>query len=627
MEPQKKPLRGVPPRPATTTSAPLRRPMTGRPVLTRSIKLNDPMPPMQRNPDAGKAPAAQPTARPLATTASSSTPKLRVIPIGGQEEVGRNMTAIEYGDDIVIIDMGLQFPEEDMPGIDYIIPNATYFKGKEKNIKGVLITHGHYDHIGAVPHLIPALGNPTLYGTPLTLNIIKRRQEDFTHIPSKMTFQAVTPQTKLTLGIFHVEFFHINHNIPQSVGIVVKTPVGTIVHTGDWKFDFNPVGEPAADFQRIAELGKEGVLALMSDSTNAGEPGHQMSEKEIGETMRQIFQDTKGRLIIGTFSSLLSRVQQILTLADQFGRKVAIDGFSMKTNVAILQEMGYLKINKNTLIDVREVNDLPPERVVILGTGAQGEKNAVLMRIANNEHKFLRIQPGDTVIFSSSVVPGNERSVQRLKDTLYKAGAKVIHYKLMDVHAGGHARAEDVKLMINLMKPKYFIPIEGNHFLLRNNADVAESLGMTKANVLVSGNGQVIEFGQDGLGGLNKEFVPSDYVFVDGLGVGDVSNVVLRDRQMMSADGMFIVVTTINKRTGQLVSSPDLISRGFIYMKENKEIIDETRELIKKTLAGSSADANRDPEYIKEKIRIAVGQFLFQKTQRQPMVLAVVIEV
>lgn len=570
----------------------------------------------------------QPHRRPVATLQKKGEPQLRIIPIGGMEEVGRNMTVFEYDQDIVIVDMGLQFPEEDMPGIDYIIPNIEYLKGKERNIRGVIITHGHYDHIGGIPHLMHKIGNPLLVGTKMTMSIVRKRQEDYKHLPNNLRIQEITADSKLKMGKFDVEFFHINHNIPQSVGVLLKTPVGNVVHTGDWKFDFNPVGEAPADFGRIAEIGKSGVLALCSDSTNAGEPGHQLSEKQIGDTLRTVFQEAKGRIIMGTFASLLSRVKQALDLSAEFGRKVAIDGFSMKTNVAILQEMGYLNISKDAVIDMRQVNALPPEKVVVLGTGAQGESNAVLMRIANREHRFIRIQKGDTIIFSSSVVPGNERSVQRLKDTLYKEGANVVHYKMMDVHAGGHAKEEDHKLMINLMQPKYYIPIEGNHFLLKLNAAIAESVGIPRENIFVGSNGQVMTFDKSGNGTLTSEKVPTDYVFVDGLGVGDISNIVLRDRQMMSADGMFVVIVTIDGKTGKLISSPDLISRGFIYMKENKQLIEETRKRVRKLLKDNGAGAvEAEPNYIKNKIRDDIGQFLFQKTERRPMILPVVIEV
>jgi len=558
-------------------------------------------------------------------------PKLKIIVLGGLEEVGRNMTLLEYENDIILIDMGLQFPEEDMPGIDYIIPNISYLRGKEKNIRGVIITHGHYDHIGAIPHLIPRLGNPTIYGTELTCAIIKKRQEDYKS--AKLNLATVKIDDVLTLGKFTIEFIHVNHNIPDSVAVVVRTPVGIIIHTGDWKFDYTPVDEKPADFAKLAEVGKEGVLALLCDSTNAPEEGHQISEQEIGKNLRTIIEKAPGRIIVGTFSSLLSRVEQIIRLAEEMGKKVAIDGFSMKTNVEIIKMLGYLKIRPGTLIDIADVHNYPPEKIIICCTGAQGEERAVLMRIANEEHRFIKIEPKDTVVFSSSIVPGNERTIQRLKDTLYRKGAEVIHYKMMDIHAGGHAKAEDIKLMIRLIKPKYFIPIEGSHSHLRMNAKIAESIGMDSKNIFVADNGQVMEFQAapkepyGAVGRLTSHRVPSDYVMVDGLGVGDVSQVVLRDRKMMAEDGMLVIIVTIDSKTGYLIGNPDIISRGFVYMRESKELIEQVRNKVKKLISDRDPKSAADNTFIKNKIRDTIGQFLFTKTERRPMVLPVIIEV
>ena len=551
--------------------------------------------------------------------------KLRVAVIGGLEEVGRNCTMIEYENDIILIDMGLQFPEEDMPGIDYIIPNMNYLKGKEKNIRGVIITHAHYDHIGGIPHLIPLIGYPPIYGLPLTNAIIKKRQEDFKNV-RPLNIHNVALNDKLRLGSFELEFFHLNHNIPDTMGIVVHTPEGTIIHSGDWKFDYQPAGEAPADLQRIAQIGSQGVLALLSDSTNASQPGHQLSESEISTNLVDIVTKAPGRLIIGTFASLLSRIKQIIEICEKNGKVVAIDGFSMKSNIEIAKELGYMKFNPKTIIDMKRINDFPMNKVVVICTGAQGEKNASLMRIANGEHRSVRLVPGDTVVFSSSVIPGNERTVQRLKDTLFRKGAEVIHYQMMDVHAGGHAKADDVKLMIRLLNPKYFVPIEGNHFLLHYNARVAESVGLPKENIFIADNGQVMEFSR-GKGTLSKEKIPADYVFVDGLGVSDETNVVLRDRQVLSEDGMIVVIATVNAKTGELVQNPDIISRGFVFLKENKELIEDLRHRVKKMIHDSDPLSWADTNDIKNKIRDYVGQFLFTKTEKRPMVLPVVIEV
>lgn len=575
------------------------------------------------------APRRAPTARTEAERplrgSEGDRDKLKIIVLGGLEEVGRNCTLLEYGNDIILIDLGLQFPEEDMPGIDYIIPNMEYLRGKEKNVRGVIITHGHYDHIGAIPHVVPRIGNPPIFGLPITTSIVKRRQEDFER--SKLNIKEINIDDELQLGRFRVEFFHINHNIPDSAGIIIHTPVGTIIHTGDWKFDYTPVDGKPADFTKIAKIGERGVLALMGDSTNAGQPGHQISEREIGAALRTILEKAPGRVIVGTFASLLSRVRQIIDIAQDLGKKVAIDGYSMKTNVEIAKLMGYIKVKPGTLIDISQVDDYPPERVVILCTGAQGEERAVLMRIANDEHQHVKIEPRDTVIFSSSIIPGNERTVQRLKDTLYRKGAEVAHYQMMDVHAGGHARNEDIKLMLLLFKPKYYIPIEGNHFLLCENSKVAQSIGFDPNNIFIADNGQVMEFVRNGVGRLTEKKVPSEYVFVDGLGVGDVSQVVIRDRQVLAADGMVVVIATVDSKTGALIGSPDIISRGFIYMKENKGLIEETRTLVKRAVSDHDKNSSADNDYLKRKIRDDIGAFLFKRTQRRPMILPVVIEV
>lgn len=552
--------------------------------------------------------------------------KLRIIPLGGLEEVGRNMTVFEYGNDIIIVDMGLQFPEEDMPGIDYIIPNINYLKGKEKNIRGVFITHGHYDHIGAIPHLIPRLGNPPIFTAALTAGIIKRRQEDYPN-GSHLNIKVVNFESRITLGNFRVEFFHVNHNIPDVLGLAIFTPEGLIIHTGDFKFDHSPTADKPADIGRIAQLGAQNALALMSDSTGAEHPGYSISEQDIQKTLDEIFSRAEGRVIVSTFSSLISRVQQIITLSEKYGRKVAIDGYSMKTTVELANNLGYLKIKKGTIVRPEHVKNYPDNRISFMCTGAQGEGRAVLMRIINREHRHISIKKGDTIIFSSSVVPGNERTVQNLKDQLYRQGATVIHYKMMDVHAGGHAQIEDLKMMINLIKPKFFIPIHGNYYMLRLHANIAESVGIPKENLIVAGNGRVIEMARNSAL-ITKEKIPSNYVMVDGLGVGDVGNVVLRDRQQMSKDGMLTIIVIVDSKTGKIVGSPDIISRGFVYMKGSTELIQETKkkvaEIVNRKAAG---EHSANWAYVKDNIRDKIGQFLFTKTERRPMVLPVVIEV
>jgi len=556
---------------------------------------------------------------------NNTSNKLRIAVMGGAEEVGRNMTMFEYGNDIILIDMGLQFPEEEMPGVDYIINDISYLKGKEKNVRGIIITHAHYDHIGGIPHLAPLLHNPPIYSARLSLGIIAKRQDDFRDKP-KLDLREVDVDGQLQLGDFVVEFIRINHSIPDSLAIVVRTPEGVVIHTGDFKFDLTPIGDQVTDFAKMTRLGKEGVLALMADSTNASKPGQQMSEKYIGETLQGIMEKAEGRIIVGTFASNLNRVQQLLWSAQELERYVVLEGFSMKTNVEIATQLGYLDVNSKTIIPAQEAVKLPPHKVIVIGTGAQGEWNASMMRIATGEHRFFKVEEKDMVIFSSSVIPGNERSVQQLKDSLIRQGADVVHYQMMDVHAGGHAQQEDLKLLLRMINPKYYIPIEGNLHLLYDNAQVALGLDWPKENVFVTSNGQVMEFA-GGEGKLTKEKLPSEYVFVDGLGVGDVSEVVLRDRQLLAEDGMVVVIVTIDGKTGQLVGEADIISRGFIYMKGNKRLIDEARQKAAEIVKPHTGTEPPNPVYIKNKLRDELAEFIFQKIQRRPMILPVVVEV
>ncbi len=516
-----------------------------------------------------------------------------------------------------------------MPGVDYIIPNMSYLKGKERNVRGVVITHGHYDHIGAIPHTVPKIGNPPVYALPVAAGIIRRRQDDFKS--SKINLKTITIDSELQLGVFKVHFFHINHNIPDSAGIVVETPAGVICHTGDWKFDYHPVGTAPADFGKIARLGDAGVTLLMGDSTNANQPGQQVSERVIGEELERILEKAPGRVIVGTFASLLSRVKQIVEISEKLGRKVALDGYSMKTNVEIARELGYIKVDPRTIIPMESVGKLQGDKLTVICTGAQGEQRAALSRIARDEHRFIRIKKSDTVVFSSSVIPGNEASVQALKDTFYRKRAKVIHKDIMDVHAGGHAKKEDIKLMLSLFRPKYYMPIEGNHFLLRENEEVALSMGWPEERVFVADNGQVIELAKGKNGDIDarmtSEKVPTDYVFVDGLGVGDVSQVVLRDRKALAEDGMVVVIVQVEGRTGKVVGTPDIVSRGFVLMKENRDLLNGTRDAILKAIDSKDAKSLADTDHIRNAIRDQVGNFLFRKTERRPMVLPVIIEV
>lgn len=551
---------------------------------------------------------------------------LRIIPLGGLGEVGRNMMALEYNRAILIIDMGFRMPEEDMPGIDYIIPNISWLKGREKNILGIIFTHGHYDHIGAIPYIIDRIGNPPIYASGLTRGIILKRQDDFPNQP-KLDIGKILDGTKIQLGPFNVECFRQNHNIPDNFGLFIKTPVGNIVHTSDFKFDSAPVNDMPTDFRKLKKIGDQKILLLMSDSTSAEMDGHSLSEKVIMENLEEIFNKADGRIIAATFGSLINRIHQIITLAEKYGRKVAVDGYSMKTNVEISQILGYLKVKKGTLIQLKEVSNYPDERITVLCTGAQGEGRAVLMRIVNKEHKFIRIKKEDSVIFSSSVIPGNERTVQILKDELYRQGAKVFHYKMMDIHAGGHAHKEELEQMIKIMNPKFFLPIHGQYSMLVNHANIARNIGLNEKNIAVAESGQVINLSARRIF-IERKTVASNYIMVDGLGVGDVGEVVLRDRQMLAKDGMFVIIAIIDRKTGRVRGSPDIISRGFVYLRESKQLLAETRkkviEIVDRT-AGSGGAVNW--AYVKDELRNKIGDFLYTKTERRPIILPVVIEV
>lgn len=552
--------------------------------------------------------------------------RLKVTVLGGNEEVGRNMTMLEFGNDIILIDMGLQFPDEDMPGVDYLIPNISCLKGKEKNIRGVIITHAHYDHIGGIPHLMPVLGNPPLFATDLTCGIIAKRQEDHRDKPQLNLF-SVKSDDVLQLGVFKVEFFGVAHSVPSSLGVIVNTPCGIVVHTGDFKLDPGPGSQSVQETEKIKALGERGVLALMVDSTNASKPGKQLPEIEIQNNIDEIIANAQGRIIIGTFASMIARVQQIIKACERQGRKVCVQGFSMKSNVMIAQQLGYMDIQKGTLIDVKELDKYPRNKTAVICTGAQGEERAVLMRVANHEHPHIKLEPGDTVVFSSSVIPGNERSVQRVKDTLYREGADVIHYKMMDVHAGGHAQQDDLAEMHEMVKPKYIIPIEGNYSFLKDHEKVAVKNGFNPNNIFVADNGQIMEFDQKGNGRLTNQKVDTSYVFVDGLGVGNTNHIVLRDRQQLAGDGVVIVVAVLDGKTGKPVALPDIISRGFVFMKEQRELISQTRHKASTILKDRNPKSKPDGAYLKEKLRNDLGDFLFKKTELRPMVIPVIIEV
>ncbi len=524
--------------------------------------------------------------------------------------------------------MGFRMPEEDMPGIDYIVPNISYLKGKQKNILGAVFTHGHYDHIGAIPYLIEKIWQPNLefFASPLTRGIILRRQEDFPNQP-RLKITEVKDGSKIKLGPFKIEFFRQNHNIPDNLGLFIETPVGNIIHTSDFKFDSQPVNDLPTDFKKLESLGKRKILLLMSDSTGAEEENHSLSEKTIEQNLEEIFRRSHGRIIAATFASLINRIQQIISLSEKYNRKVAVEGYSMRTNVEICKALGYIKSKKGTIIKTKDVEKYPNSKITILCTGAQGEGSAVLMRIALKEHKLLRVKRGDSVILSSSVIPGNERTVQILKDGILRQGARVFHYKMMDIHAGGHAQKEELTKMIKILQPKFFLPIHGQYSMLVDHGEIAQETGLSEKNIIIAENGQVINLSPNRIF-IERNIVPSNYIMVDGLGIGDVGEVVLRDRQMLAKDGMFVIVAVVDKQTGKVRGSPDIISRGFVYLRESKDLLKETRKRVIEIVnraAGSGGAVNWI--YIKDEIRNKIGQFFYTKTQRRPMILPVVIEV
>ncbi len=553
---------------------------------------------------------------------------LRIIPLGGQEEVGRNMTVFEYGNDIVILDMGIQFPEEDMPGIDYIIPNISYLKGKEKNIRGVIFSHGHMDHIGAAPILLPKLAYPKIIGRDLTLALVKKRMEDYelNSAESLKTIHVKSVDERINLGKFRIGFFNVEHSIMDAVGVIINTPQGTILHPGDWMMDKNPIDQKPVTYNHLSKLPGPKILMLESLGSTDTQPTH-VSEKEMYANLEKLISEAAGKVIIGTFSSQIRRIAHIIAYAKRIGKKVALDGYSMKSNIEIAKELGYIKVGKEALIQINNVHKYPENKLVIICTGAQGEGNAVLSRIISDEHKFIKIRKNDTIIFSSSVIPGNERTIQRLKDNLYRKCDNVIHSDVMDVHTSGHSNAADIKEIIKQIRPDFFLPVYANHYFLKEATKLAVEAGVSKEKIFVLDNGSIIEFYNGNVSVLDKK-VEAGYVFVDGLGIGDVGEVVLRDRHVLARDGMFVIVAVVDSQTGKVKGSPDIISRGFVYLRESKQLLKETRkkviEIVDKA-AGTGGAVNWS--YVKDEIRNKIGGFFYTKTQRRPMILPVIIEV
>ena len=548
--------------------------------------------------------------------------KVQIIPLGGLGEIGKNMTAFRYGDDMILIDAGLMFPEDDMLGIDLVIPDISYLIENQDKLKGIFLTHGHEDHIGALPYVMKQIDCP-VYGTALTLGILEGRLKE--NGVSSENCRVIKPGDKITTGAFKLDFIRVNHSIPDAIAIAINTPIGTIIHTGDFKIDHTPVDGQVTEFNKFAEYGDRGVLALLADSTNAERPGFTPSEKMVGKTFDDEFRYAKNRIIVATFSSNVHRIQQVIDAALKYDRKVAVIGRSMVNVVNIAKELGYLKAPEGEIIDIDETHNYTPDKIVIITTGSQGEPMSALTRMAMNDHKKVDIMPGDTVIISATPIPGNEKLVSRTIDHLYKLGADVIYEKSNGVHVSGHASQEEIKLMHNLVRPKFFIPVHGEFRHLIKHANLAQSLGMPKENIVIAENGSVIELTKNSIGINGK--VPAGKVLVDGLGVGDVGNIVLRDRRQLSQDGIMIVVVTIDKENCHVVSGPDIVSRGFVYVREAEGLMDEAKDKVQLALEKCEENGVSEWSAIKSTVRDSLGRFLYERTRRRPMILPIIMEI
>ena len=554
------------------------------------------------------------------------TPKLpiKIIPLGGLGEIGKNITLYEYDGDMFLIDCGMSFPDEDMPGIDIVIPDFTYILENKDKIKGMVITHGHEDHIGAIPYLLKDFNLP-IYATRLTIGLIEGKLKEHKLLGDAI-LNVVKPGDVVKLGKFSVEFINVNHSIPDAVAFAINSPAGTVIHTGDFKIDTTPIDGNVIDLGRFGEYGKKGVLALLADSTNAERPGYTSSEKLVGGSLSHFFSQAEGhRIIIATFSSNIHRIQQIINEAVNCNRKVAVSGRSMINVVTVAAELGYLNIPDNILIDVSEINNYEPGKIVLVTTGCQGEPMSALHRIAFSDHRQIEIIPGDMIIISATPIPGNEKLVSKVINELMKRGANVIYERMYDVHVSGHACQEELKLMMSIVKPKYFIPVHGEQKHLIKHAELAEQVGVEPKNILIAHNGNVIELKKNSV--INSEVVPAGRILVDGLGVGDVGSIVLRDRKLLSDDGIIVIAMTVNHYTREIISGPDVVTRGFVYVKESEELINEINDLASNILERCYYQNIRDWNTVKMKIKDGVSRFLFQRTKRSPMILPVIMEV
>jgi ribonuclease J len=555
---------------------------------------------------------------------------IRIIPLGGVEQIGQNCSMVEFNDDIIVIDIGFQFQEEATPGIDYILPNTKYLEERKDKIRAVIITHGHLDHTGGIPYIMPRIGNPPIYTRNLTSLMIKKRQEEFPHLPA-LDIKIVEKDSVIQVGALIVKFFAVTHTIPDSMGIIVQTPFGAIVNPGDPKLDHDETIPTDSETKEYGKFKDMNVLFMMNDSTNIENPGFSTPEKLVHKNLDTIIRDIKGRLIIGTFASQMERMIKIIEICEKYNKKIAVEGRSMKSNIEIAELAGMLHVKKGTIIGTQEIDNFPPDKIVILATGAQGEEFAALMRISNRTHKNFKLGTRDTVLLSSSIIPGNEKAVEKLKDNLARQGAKIIHYRTSDVyiHGSGHGNKGELEWMLKQVNPKFFMPIHGNHYRLKLHAELAEAAGIPAANIVVPDNGSIIEIRNQGTEIVKlKEKAPSGLILVDGFSVGDLQEVVLRDRQMLAQDGMFVIIASINTTTGKLKKSPDIISRGFVYLRESQDLLQHTRFIIKKTIEDAAVGMNPiNFDYLKQIVADNVSKYLFQQTAKRPIVIPVLLGV
>ncbi len=548
--------------------------------------------------------------------------KLKLIPLGGLGEIGKNITVLEYKNDIILIDCGMTFPEDEMLGIDIVIPDVTYLFKNRAKIRGIVLTHGHEDHIGALPYVLKKLNVP-VYGTKLTLGLVEAKFKE--HKLNNVKLNVVKHKDVIKLGSFKVEFIKTGHSIPDASALAITTPVGVIIHTGDFKIDYTPISGDVIDLNRFAELGDEGVMLLMSDSTNAEKPGYTMSERTVGNTFKNIFATHKGRILVATFASNIHRIQQIINAAEENGRKVILSGRSMLNNIGVALELGYIDIKEGTLIDIRDMNKYPKEEITLITTGSQGEPMSALTRISESEHRQIQLQEDDLVIISATPIPGNEKTVSKVINNLVQKGTKVVYESLADVHVSGHACQEELKLILNLVKPKYFMPVHGEYKHLKKHAEIAESLNIPSENIFIINNGNVLEFSDNNAKLVGN--VPSGYILVDGLGIGDVGNIVLRDRKHLSEDGLIVVVVTMSKKDGKVIAGPDIISRGFVYVRESEDLMEEIRNRVKDVLLDCEKRQITDWATLKGNIRDNLRNHLYGKIKRNPMILPIIMEV